>query len=645
MSALIEWVANFIGIFCACAALANWTSFRISRRFCIAGWLIICITPVFTCAFRANDYVDHDKVHDAMELVMIETWMEVDNFIHKAPCHDYAVWASDAVAIAERPCNIVLGGGFLFLKKDWTEGCRKYIEMVNEHKKMDDPLSVERKCLEVVDFLRQLNPGSRTEVEAILDEWMPTIMDIVRTGIGARAGIYNIFRILPAVTAMVPGLMQGGLMFKNVVPRQTLPAILTTLPWAFTSVFWGQYQAAYQVLPHKLLWVAAIAMSFSPLVYYVYGKIYNLEQPMDDQQSITVTFRLWYYALIFALVLPYAVLLFFIGWLNDYHAQLVWDHTVGSAVASLPTFLSGTLMMYAYTLQAGIDWFVDEIVDTHVCHHAPAVLAFTNSKEEADALQERLGTTIDTDSIVDGTYVCGGLSDPNMLEPPKEGDWQHKARVYVVSLAEKDSSTLDAFAAHLTNDRALPGLLQRARREYWGLMDAPPRGVYVWDEQAAAAAEQVQESCRQGGQPPRPPGAPGASGSRGPAVEMEMATMTGGRSAAVQPAQQQMGRPPLVQPPREVMRQRNMQNMQQQVMQNVRPMQQAAMQPFQQMGQLGQQWGGQFDQQQPMQQQPLQQRPFQQMGQPLAAPGNQQWATGNQQWAPGGGPLGRIGGW
>lgn len=635
MSGLIEWLANFVGIFCACAALAYWTDFRISRRFCIAGWLIICITPVFTCAIRPNDYIAHNKVHDAMEQVMIEMWMEVDNFVHKAPCHDYATWASDAVAIAETPCNIVLTAAWLVIPSGWTEQCKTYMEMVKEHRRTEDPLAVEAKCLEVVDFLKQVNPGSKREVESILDEWMPTIMDVVRTGIGARAGLFNIFRILPAVTAMVPGLMQGGLMFKNVVPRQTLPAILTTLPWAFTSVFWAQYQAAYQVMPHKLLWLAAIAMSFCPLVYYVYGKIYKVEQPMDDQQSITITFRLWYYALIFAMVLPYGAFLFFLGVLNDYHAQLIWDHTVGNAVAGLPSFVSGTLMMYAYTLQAGIDWFVDEIVDTHVCAHAPAVLAYTNSREEADELQERMGTSIDTESIVEGTYVCGGLSDPNMMEPPKEGDWQYKARVYVCSLAEKDSSTLDAFAAHCMNDNALPGLLRRARREYWGLMDNPPPGVYVWDERAAATAEQVQESCRQGGQPPKPPG---AAGTPGPAAqEMEMTTLSSkaasGRPAAGQPPQQQM-----VQPPRQMMRQANLQNFQEQAMQNIRPMQQAAMQPFQQFGQQQQTQFGQ-------QQQPMQQRPFQQMGQPLAAPGSQQWAPGGQQWPTGGGPLGRIGGW
>lgn len=620
MSGLIEWVSNFIGIFCACAALANWTDFRISRRFCIAGWLIICITPVCTCAFRANDYIDHFKVHEAMELVMIETWMEVDNFVRKAPCDDYAEWTSQAVSIAEGPCDIVLTVSWI-MYDSWKDKCKIYLDMVKDHRKNEDKEQVRAKCMQVVEFLREVKPATKQDVEDILEEYMPSVMDVVRTGIGARAGINNIFRILPAVTAMVPGLMQGGLMFKNVVPRQTLPAILTTLPWAFTSVFWAQYQGLYQVLPHPLLWLAAIAMSFCPLVYYVYGKIYNLEQPMDDQQSITVTFRLWYYSLIFAMVLPYGMIFVFICCLNDYHAQMVWDYTVGSAVAGLPSLLSGTLMMYAYTLQAGIDWFVAEIVETHVCHHTPAVLAFTNSKEEADELQERLGTSIDTESIVEGTYVCGGLSDPNMMEPPKEGDWQYKARVYVCSLAEKDSATLDAFSAHVNNDHSLGDLLRRARREYWALMDDPPPGVYVWDERAAAVAEQVQERCRQGGQPPKPPGATGAPGPA--AVEMEMTSMSG-RPAAGQPMQQQM-----VQPPRQQMRQAGLQNMQQSVMQNMRPYQQPFQQPFQQSGQfVGPQQGQ-----------------FQQMGQPLAAPGSQQWATGDQQRPPGGGPLGRIGGW
>merc|ERR1719183_665329 len=119
---------------------------------------------------------------------------------------------------------------------------------------------------------------------------------------------------------------------------------------------------------------------------------------MDDQQSVTLTFRIWYYALICALIGPYVALVVYITWFNSFAQDAIYQGTIGwilsPSLSQLLAVFSGTLMGYAYTLQAGIDWFVDELVGHHMALHAPLVIATTKNVEEAKLLVKQLGTQI-----------------------------------------------------------------------------------------------------------------------------------------------------------------------------------------------------------------------------------------------------------
>merc|ERR1711971_3599 len=127
----------------------------------------------------------------------------------------------------------------------------------------------------------------------VVRTFMPNFKDAILVLVGTTSGLMNLSPIMSAVMAMAPALMQGGLMVKNIVPRQTIPALLTTLPWAFTTLLWAQYQLYYQIFGDKSLLFSLLAVSFMPMLYYAYSKYYNVLQPMDDQQSVTLTFRIW----------------------------------------------------------------------------------------------------------------------------------------------------------------------------------------------------------------------------------------------------------------------------------------------------------------------------------------------------------------
>jgi len=107
--------------------------------------------------------------------------------------------------------------------------------------------------------------------------------------------------------------------------------------------------------------------------------------------------------------------------------------------------------------------------------HAPIMIAASPRPEVAKEWVKQLNTQLDVDSIEEGVYVCGGLSDPNIVYPPQLGEWRHKAQTYAISLARKDFETLDAFAAHIQQDKELPEIMERGRRCWYKWMDYPDK--------------------------------------------------------------------------------------------------------------------------------------------------------------------------
>uniref|UniRef100_A0A7S1QG83 Uncharacterized protein n=1 Tax=Alexandrium catenella TaxID=2925 RepID=A0A7S1QG83_ALECA len=500
--ALIEWLGGFLSVICACFALAHWTNFAASRRFCLIGWFLMMLTPVLTSSFCENQYVDTKAVEDSIVQASVEIWDELRYFLEKKPCEQMEEYGKYAIKTASRSCSVVLATSW-FMPPATVAACREYRRKYGDVAEGSMSQALEN-CEEAVRVFQETGPKDHKEVQEIVKQYTPRVLQTIQIVVGLRAGLMNVRGILPAVLSMVPALMQGGLMVKNLVPRQSLPSILLTLPWAFTTLFWSHYQLFYQLLYGHVFLIACLAMSFGPMVYYLYGKLYTIVQPMDDQQSITLTFRIWYYALIFALVLPYATMFVYIGWMNEFKQDVIWNATIGPYLTPsfkvIVSLISGTLSSYAYSLQAGIDWFVDEVVDHHICGTAPAVIATTRNPQEAEYLQQSLDTTLDVASIDEGTYVCGGLSDLRRLSPPTEGDWSMKVQVYSASLQHKDFATLDAFTAHVFREDRIPEVFAKARQSFFSVMENPPRSAFVWDLAAAQAAE-AQATVRG---PPQP---------------------------------------------------------------------------------------------------------------------------------------------
>jgi len=145
-----------------------------------------------------------------------------------------------------------------------------------------------------------------------------------------------------------------------------LHARLGTVPGVLSDVYW---------------WT----LRFGPLVYYLFAKYYRVVQPMCDQQSVTLTFRIWWYAAICSLITPYSLMAVYLIWFNDFQRDAISNAVSSLTALEVLSTVVTVLSAYAYSLQAGIDWFVDEMVSHHATLHAPAVLTATVSKEEASA--------------------------------------------------------------------------------------------------------------------------------------------------------------------------------------------------------------------------------------------------------------------
>lgn len=465
--AIVEWLGGLISLCCSVAALSYWTSFRISRKFCLIGWLSMMLTPALTAAMSPNHALNWDKTQESIKTTAVEVWQDITMFVSTKPCQEVTDQIAYLSTSVSKFCAYKRTIKYLIPKKyGIKEACDQFRTYYGTDVRKSLMERMDTFCKKSVQIVED-GPKTRPEFEAEMDKHLPFIMSAIRMWLGTRAGIANVLRILPAVVAMVPALMQGGLMVKNLVPMQTMPSILTTLPWAYTIVAWVEYQVYYQFMDDWMFLIAILFACFGPMVYYVWAKYYDLHQPMCDQQSITITFRLWYYALLTAILAPYVTLVIYIVYFNTFLHDTLYQNLIGvylsPNISKVLAFLCGTVMNYAYTLQAGIDWFVDELVLHHMATHAPLVIATTKDVEEARKIAQQLHTQIDVDSIQQGTYVCGGLSDKDRLYPPKEGSWTHKAETYAISLTRKDFSTLDAFTAHTRGDKEIPGLLDRGR--------------------------------------------------------------------------------------------------------------------------------------------------------------------------------------
>lgn len=473
---LVEWLGGFVAISCAAGALANWTNFKVSRKFCLIGWIFMMLTPVITSSFAENDQVDWPRVEKQMVKVSAEVWEELMYVVSQQSCEQVVDTLEIAYTKGGTICTWVR-----LLKVLMPQGALQGCEWFNRYgrdRHAEVMANTTSLCRKVKAYTSNGHEAKR-QCKEYVGQSTPEIVDGLKLVVGLQAGVSNKMKLMGAVMGMVPALMQGGLMIKNMMPRQTTPAILTTLPFAFTTLVWAQYQIYYQVLTSTMFLVAIFAMSFGPLVYYLFSKHYRVVQPMCDQQSVTLTFRIWWYAAICALITPYSLMLAYFVWVNDFQRDLIYTQTLGSmSVASVLSTIVGVLSAYAYSLQAGIDWFVDEIVHHHSTLHAPAVLAATISQQEAKALQRILGADLDLDSIDKGEYVCGGLGDPARLHPPDAGTWKEKAQIYACSLAYKDFATLDSFAGHIKGDPGLPAVLARARRPYYRMLNDPPEGAF-----------------------------------------------------------------------------------------------------------------------------------------------------------------------
>jgi len=525
VQAVILWMGGLLSLTCSVAALAYWTNFSISRRFCIMGWMCMTLTPAMTACISANAHINWAKTETSIVTTLAEVWEDVSLFVGSTPCEAWVetfAYAQDSVADICSHESAMCGFLCIFDGCDIAcETCKTFRKLYNDPSRVESMNNILSFCKRSQTLFRE-GHMTRRDFEEYAKENTKKMVTGIRLFTSIRAGMWNAYRILPITVSMVPALMQGGLMVKNMVPRQTMPSILTTLPWAYTIVAWVEWQVYYQLMNGWLFLIAALTNCFGPMVYYISGKYFDIHQPMDDQQSITLTFRMWYYALILAVLSPKILLIIYIVWFNSFLEDFVYKNGIAWLFTSDWTgvfvLVASALNAYTYTLQAGIDWFVDELVLHHMAAHVPLCIAASSSADEARMLVKKLHTQIDVDSIEEGTYVCGGLSDPTTLTPPKDGAWSHKAMTYSVSLARKDFQTLDAFAEHIRGDNNIESVLQGGRRPWYKWMDHPDR--YNGEPGGAIASKQHPRSgdprlaqpagkdneWTPGGSPAQPPG-------------------------------------------------------------------------------------------------------------------------------------------
>eukprot|EP00397_Hematodinium_sp_SG-2012_P001962 GEMP01001967.1.p1 GENE.GEMP01001967.1~~GEMP01001967.1.p1 ORF type:complete len:1109 (+),score=251.35 GEMP01001967.1:1290-4616(+) len=500
-----QLVSKTLSLAFGMTALRSWKNFGLSSKYCILSWFFYQLSPVVTSLIVVRNWINLSDVRIVADELSREVlaMVSTDETMGKDLCSVVSEQQfTKAVETAQWACGY-LQGWFYYGLLEWIfrrEGDNQTYEIIakarqacfnflgdQEHGSMGTMQKIIAWWYNVCSEFSNMAAGGDATTnsgayaqkqihlakEAAFHFIRIDLPEIIGGLVGLRAALLNFKALFFPVLSMVPALLQGCLMMKNVIPQNTLGTLFVILPFAYVPLQWAQYQVVAQVVGDAVLIWGLILMSFSNLLYYFFGRYYNIAQPMDDQQSVTYTFRVWYYALVSTFIVPYAVLLLWVMFGTWAYRDVVYDKSIGwfftqASAAEILDTIAGTVLCYVLTIQAAMDWFTMEACEQHRMAHAPWAVALGKTKEESEQYQQLLGSTIDLSLIDEGRYVCGGLKDVDRV--PKEvlqtiTTWEEKAKTYAISLYHKHLDTCDAFCMIDADHGEYPSLFMESHRK------------------------------------------------------------------------------------------------------------------------------------------------------------------------------------
>lgn len=119
---------------------------------------------------------------------------------------------------------------------------------------------------------------------------MTRTITVLEFTITLSLALQNLQVILPAAMSVAPGLLQGSVLMKLILPQSCVPGIMViALPWVFAPLVWTLYSLVFQLVGDFFLFIGLAAIAITPFTYVAIGKIYRMDTPMTDGLVLKAT--------------------------------------------------------------------------------------------------------------------------------------------------------------------------------------------------------------------------------------------------------------------------------------------------------------------------------------------------------------------
>lgn len=283
-------------------ALKSWTDGR-SRGLVQKAWVIWTLAPFLGSMVPSKLFVTSVNTEPLRntyandlhtQLANLEAVNQVNNSC--AVMDDRGTVTVDTVGeYVLRVCGIALAvpsvfyvpsGIFTWNRVDlgWVHGnCTLASDAVEEERPQEALAYLSNICGETedqADIIMQYSPQTAEYL-------MARITMVIEFAVSLGLAVANVQVLLPAAMSIAPGLVQGSLLMKLMLPQSCIPGIMVvSLPLVYAPLLWAIYSIIFQLVGDIFFFLALISISAPPFIYVLVGNFYRLDTPMTDQLAL-----------------------------------------------------------------------------------------------------------------------------------------------------------------------------------------------------------------------------------------------------------------------------------------------------------------------------------------------------------------------
>lgn len=289
---LFAWIMCSLGLAC-------WVYFGTSRKYVVAGWLILLFSPFAITLIPIKQLVNLNAVGPVLDEWVAGTteYFHLEDKIEA--CSKFAGnedTVEDQVARMEKMCRKLAeydGSWSLWLTginlADARAACDTF-QSAKDSKYIDKVMkSIQKLCSQLNDAL---GFSRDAEARSMLAQVRGQLNVYLEVYLSARCALGAYKMMVPAALAFGPGLVRASWKLKLLFPLARLPGTLVILlPAMYCPLLWMTYQFFFQVLANWLLLLALVVISFAPMIYSLVGVLFDLQNPVLSRPRLARILR------------------------------------------------------------------------------------------------------------------------------------------------------------------------------------------------------------------------------------------------------------------------------------------------------------------------------------------------------------------